>query len=254
MLPDIVAVVPLRDAGLEVVKGEVKGAGERGGDDAGFHVGGQFVARIGAVSHQGRHGQPAAGGGAGRGGCQQLFGTQNPLGQKVRLQRPFLCADLRGGGRDAAGGAGRRSGSALTGRDLNLDVYFPLTANDAMFGDTIVKLSSGSRTETLQLSDMYIRVSRPESVEPTAAGEALIAVRHAGQSDVQVRVPRELLRQAENQQRTWNFIMVAIACLSLLVGGIGIMNISLASVTEARGRSGFAGCWAANERTSSCNS
>ena len=49
---------------------------------------------------------------------------------------------------------------------------------------------------------------------------------------MQVRVPRELLRQAENQQRTWNFIMVAIAFLSLLVGGIGIMNISLASVTE----------------------
>jgi putative ABC transport system permease protein len=60
----------------------------------------------------------------------------------------------------------------------------------------------------------------------------MLDVRHADQRDVQVRVPRELLRQANEQQRLFNFIMVGIAFLSLLVGGIGIMNISLATVTE----------------------
>jgi putative ABC transport system permease protein len=153
----------------------------------------------------------------------------------IRLQRPFALAKVFEivGIMNAVGLAGG-AGSALTGRDLNLDVYFPLTANDAMFGDIIVKLSSGSRErQTLQLSDIYVRVDTPDAVEPTAAAlERMLDVRHADQRDVQVRVPRELLRQANEQQRLFNFIMVGIAFLSLLVGGIGIMNISLATVTE----------------------
>jgi putative ABC transport system permease protein len=109
-----------------------------------------------------------------------------------------------------------------------------MTANDAMFGDTIMRISAGSRDrQILQLSEIYIRVNAPARVEPTAAAiEQLMAVRHTAQKDVQVRVPLELLRQAGEQQKVFNFIMVGIACLSLLVGGIGIMNISLATVTE----------------------
>jgi putative ABC transport system permease protein len=235
VLKDVVAVVPLRDAGLEVVKDEIKARANAVATTPEFMP----VANLSLVSGRFLTDDDMKNQRAvcvlGAGACQQLFGTSNPLGQKIRMQRPFLLARVFEvvGVMQPVGLAGG-AGSALTGRDLNLDVYFPLTANDAMFGDTIAKVSSGSRErQILQLSDTYIRVSRPEAVEPTAAAlERIIAVRHSGDTDVQVRVPRELLRQAENQQRTWNFIMVAIAFLSLLVGGIGIMNISLASVTE----------------------
>jgi putative ABC transport system permease protein len=231
----IVRIVPLRDAGLEVVRGGVKAHANAVATTPDFMPvanltleAGRFLNQIDMETRR-----PVCVLGAGA--AKQLFGTQNPIGQTIRLQRPFALAkvfEIVGvmNGVGLAGGAG----SALTGRDLNLDVYFPLTANDAMFGDIIVKLSSGSRErQTLQLSDIYVRVDTPDAVEPTAAAlERMLDVRHADQRDVQVRVPRELLRQANEQQRLFNFIMVGIAFLSLLVGGIGIMNISLATVTE----------------------
>jgi putative ABC transport system permease protein len=51
-------------------------------------------------------------------------------------------------------------------------------------------------------------------------------------TDYQLHVPLALLRQARETQRTFNIVLGSIACISLLVGGIGIMNIMLASVTE----------------------
>jgi putative ABC transport system permease protein len=234
-LPTITQVVPLRDAGLEVVRNESKARANAVATTPDFLpvanlslAAGRF---LNADDMANQRPVVVLGGGV----AQQLFGTQNPLGQMIRLQRPFALAKVFQvvGVMNAVGLAGG-AGSALTGRDLNLDVYFPLTANDAMFGDTIVKLGNGSRErQTLQLSDIYVRVNSPDAVEPTAAAlERIVAVRHADQADVQVRVPRELLQQAQRQQRTFNFIMVGVASLSLLVGGIGIMNISLATVTE----------------------
>ncbi len=167
--------------------------------------------------------------------ARQLFGLQDPLGQTIRLQRAGILAKLFEvvGVMKPVGLAGG-AGSALVGRDLNLDVYFPLTTNDAMFGDTIAKITSGARErQILQISDIYVRVTAPDAVEPTAAAlDRMMAIRHSEQPDVALRVPRELLHQAESQQKMWNFLMGTIAALSLLVGGIGIMNISLASVTE----------------------
>jgi putative ABC transport system permease protein len=234
-LQSIVKIVPLRDAGLEVVNGQYKASANAVATTPEFMGVANLSVGSGRFLNDDdmRNIRPVVVLGADV--AKQLFGTQNPLGQTIRLMRASSMAKVFEvvGVMNAVGLAGGK-GSALTGRDLNMDVYFPLTANDAMFGDTIMRLSAGSRDrQILQLSEIYIRVNAPANVEPTAAAiDRLMAVRHTQQKDVQVRVPLELLRQAGEQQKLFNFIMVGIACLSLLVGGIGIMNISLATVTE----------------------
>jgi len=165
----------------------------------------------------------------GAGVASQLFGPTNPLGQFIRMQSANVKARVF-----EVVGVMNPVGVIGGTRDQNFDVYFPMTVNEAFFGDTIIKRSSGStERRVVQLTEIYVRVSDVQYVEPTAAALGrMLEVRHNDQRDTFVSVPRELLRQAAASQQMFNFIMGGIALLSLLVGGIGIMNISLATVTE----------------------
>lgn len=62
--------------------------------------------------------------------------------------------------------------------------------------------------------------------------EKLILQAHPRAEDFEIQVPLELLQQAEREKRIWNLVLGCIAGISLVVGGIGIMNIMLATVTE----------------------
>ena len=62
--------------------------------------------------------------------------------------------------------------------------------------------------------------------------EQIVATGHPGMTDVQLIVPWELLENAKKALLVWNIMLISIAAISLLVGGIGIMNIMLASITE----------------------
>jgi len=97
----------------------------------------------------------------------------------------------------------------------------------------ISRRTAGTRErELVELHQMIVEVDSIEDVEPAAKGIEEMLKRFHKKKDYLVSVPLALLRQAEATKRTFNIVLGSIAGISLLVGGIGIMNIMLASVTE----------------------
>jgi len=98
----------------------------------------------------------------------------------------------------------------------------------------VFRSSSGSRqASNVQVSEVYVSAATTADVMPLAKLiERLLEVRHPGMTDVSLIVPYELLENARRTSQQYAAILAAIAAISLLVGGIGIMNIMLATVTE----------------------
>ena len=162
--------------------------------------------------------------------AQKFFRMRDPLGATFRIdQQPFrVIGVMRPIG--LAGGAS----SPLVGRDWNKDVHIPLSTATSQFGDIVVRRQSGSFSgEEVELAEIYVTANSTDAVLQTAERvKRLITVGHPEFSDVQLIVPWELLENVKKTQLVWNIVLIAIAAISLVVGGIGIMNIMLASVTE----------------------
>jgi putative ABC transport system permease protein len=125
------------------------------------------------------------------------------------------------------------SSSSVQTPDQDIDAYVPLNVCLERFGEVSVIMDSGSRSmELVQLHQLIVEIGRTEDVEASAKAVTAMLKRFHKKVDYRVSVPLELLRQAETTRRTFNIVLGSIAGISLLVGGIGIMNIMLASVTE----------------------
>jgi putative ABC transport system permease protein len=113
---------------------------------------------------------------------------------------------------------------ALPVRNYNRAVFIPLGTEPPVFH---------SREELGELSEISVQVIQDGNVQATASVAKRILTRnHGGVEDFQIVIPQELLEQAQRTQRVFNIVLGCIAGISLLVGGIGIMNIMLASVAE----------------------
>jgi putative ABC transport system permease protein len=113
---------------------------------------------------------------------------------------------------------------ALSVRNANQNIVIPLGT-----GRTVVR-TPASYTP---IDEIVVRCADPDSV--TRVGrlmQRILGFHHHGVADFRVVVPQELIRQAQQTQRLFNVVLGCIAGISLLVGGIGIMNIMLATVSE----------------------
>ncbi len=122
---------------------------------------------------------------------------------------------------------------AMQTPDQEIDAYIPLIVAIERFGDINVTRTSGSRDRALiELNQIIVAIDSIDNVEATAAAIERMLATHHPKKDYRMSVPLALLRQAQATQRTFNIVLGSIAGISLLIGGIGIMNIMLASVTE----------------------
>jgi putative ABC transport system permease protein len=116
---------------------------------------------------------------------------------------------------------------------LDNNVYVPLSAARSRFGETLIRRSAGSQEqERVQLHRITIQFADTSNVETAVPQIETLLTRFHTKRDFELIVPLQLLRQAEKTKRIFNIVLGSIAAISLLVGGIGIMNIMLATVTE----------------------
>ncbi|MEX2119668.1 MAG: ABC transporter permease [Pirellulales bacterium] len=159
----------------------------------------------------------------------QLFPYEDPIGKTIQIDKDFYVIVGQTRNRTASGNIG----GSFSGQDYNKDVYIPLETLRARIGDQVFTSKAGSREgEIVQLSQITLTVGDITEVDDTADVVRILLERFHKTTDYAVIVPKELLRQAEILRMMFNVLLIVIAGISLLVGGIGIMNIMLATVTE----------------------
>jgi putative ABC transport system permease protein len=191
------------------------------------------------------------------GAAESLFPYEDPVGRRVYLNESKDFYQIIGVLKYRTPSAA--IGGSLEAQDFNNDVYIPISTIRQRVGDFVYTRRGSSRTaEIVELNQITLRVDSIDNVKVTAdlvrktlgvrdesvarkakekkSGVQLTAAANVVESpprmDVAVTVPEELLEQARTQKLIFMCFMGLIAAISLLVGGIGIMNIMLATVTE----------------------
>ncbi|MBA3957053.1 MAG: ABC transporter permease [Parachlamydiaceae bacterium] len=113
----------------------------------------------------------------------------------------------------------------LANKNLNQAIFIPLGSEGP--------LASPLHPDTKVLSEIILQVKPHTNLNQTSnAIKSILRHQHGDYQDYQIFIPQELLQQANQTQHTFNLVLGSIAAISLLVGGIGIMNMMLANVTE----------------------
>ncbi|MBS0208046.1 MAG: ABC transporter permease [Planctomycetes bacterium] len=161
--------------------------------------------------------------------AEKLFPYEDPLGRSIHVDQDYYSVVGVLEHRNATAGIG----GSLDSQDFSSDVYIPVSTLWQRIGDMVTTYRSGSRvSEIVELSQVTLRLRTVEDVLPTAQAVRELLSHHHRSSDFAVVVPLELLEQAERTRLMFMVLMGLIAAISLVVGGIGIMNIMLATVTE----------------------
>jgi len=169
---------------------------------------------------------------------KELFAFDDPLGKDLKIASDYYRVagivsaqdfDTTAETFDSKVPVASSQGGANIG-----NIYIPLTTVKDRFGEISIQFSgsSGRNIEKVELQEIIVKVSSIENVMPTRDIIDTLMGRFHKKNDYQVVVPLELLRQAERTKLIFSIVLGSIAAISLLVGGIGIMNIMLATVSE----------------------
>ena len=181
------------------------------------------------------------------------FADDDPRGQFIKLGAESYRVVGVLANRPVGTGVG---GFAM--RDLNQDLYLPITSamddfqiyveqavkiDDATIYDLLRRMYYQPTAEQRPITQIVIQVKgEDQTAEAARVARSVLDRRHHGVPDYEVVIPAELIRQSQRTQRVFNIVMGAIASISLIVGGIGIMNIMLATVTQRSREIGIRRC------------
>jgi putative ABC transport system permease protein len=178
----------------------------------------------------------------------RFFPTEDPIGKDIKCGNIWL---------QVIGVLKKREINQTTVEDLGLSdynnsIYAPIQTvllrykdrsqftstdnarNIMIIGGSVMITSAGAGAESgNQLDKIVVQVKESSQIKPTTQIlKRMMKRRHADVDDVEIRVPELLLKQEQHTKDIFNIVLGAIASISLIVGGIGIMNIMLASVLE----------------------
>jgi putative ABC transport system permease protein len=160
--------------------------------------------------------------------ARYFFPLQSSLGERIKIGSDYftvvgvLAPRLR-----------TADDPAHAGADITGEIFIPFETAKQWYGVLQVRQRAGSRDMTeVELHEVVIEVDGPENVSMVAEAARQMLGQFHKNRDYEIVVPLELLARAEETKRIFNIVLGSIAGISLLVGGIGIMNVMLATVTE----------------------
>lgn len=163
--------------------------------------------------------------------AEELFPYEDPIGKSVYLPENtdfYRVIGVLKFRNDSAA-----IGGSMDAQSFKEDIYIPIKTLQQRIGDMVVRFAGSTRTgEVVELNQITLKVDSVDNVKSTAALVEDALSSHDEMEDVSVVVPLELLEQARTTRMMFMVFMGLVAAISLLVGGIGIMNIMLATVTE----------------------
>ena len=168
---------------------------------------------------------------------KELFGFDDPLSQDVKIASDYYrvvgVITERTTSQAASGLEDKdATGAKKVGANLG-SLYIPLNTVQNRFGEMSMQFSAGTRTiEKVELQEIIVKVQNIDQVMGTRQSVQTLLSRFHKKDDYEITVPLELMRRAKEFQRIFTIVLGSIAAISLVVGGIGIMNIMLATVSE----------------------
>ncbi len=148
-----------------------------------------------------------------------LFFYEEAVGKQIKIVDIWFT--IIGVAGEIPGSTGGISG---TDQDMNHNVYIPLSS---------ARMRLPSDGEKPEVEAIILQVTSSDRIHEAAnLARSQLLVRHRDKADFRIVIPEVLLKQSQRTQRVFNIVMGAIAGISLLVGGIGIMNIMLATILE----------------------
>lgn len=165
---------------------------------------------------------------------KELFAFDDPLDQFVKVGGDYyrvvgVSTVQKSGTTPAKGKSGGDGSGANVGK-----IYIPLTTAQSRFGETTLQVGAGGSPtlERVELQEIIIQSQTIDQVPYTNRSVQTVLSRFHKKNDYEIIVPLELMQRAKDVQRIFTIVLGSIAAISLLVGGIGIMNIMMATVSE----------------------